>query len=67
MLGQKIMRHDWFETARQWVKELDMTTLKRELRNIDEADSLGTILLSSGLILGSILVLVLWATRSAYL
>lgn len=67
MLGQRIMRHNWLETARTWVKELDMVTLKRELRNVDEADSLGAILLSSALILGSILILVLWAVRSAYL
>jgi hypothetical protein len=44
-----------------------MANFDKDLVKIDGSDSPGAIVLSSFIVLGSIAVLVTWATRSAYL
>jgi hypothetical protein len=43
-----------------------MAVLDKSLMKVDGADSPAAIVLSSLIVLGSIMVLVLWAMRSAY-
>jgi hypothetical protein len=44
-----------------------MANFSKDLVKVDGADSPGAIVLSSFIVLGSIVVLVAWATRAAYL
>jgi hypothetical protein len=44
-----------------------MATFNRDLVKLDGADSPGTIMLSAMVVLGSIVLLLLWGLRSAYL
>jgi hypothetical protein len=44
-----------------------MATFNRDLVKLDSADSPAAIVLSSMIVLGSIVVLVLWSVRAAYL
>jgi hypothetical protein len=44
-----------------------MATFNRDLIKLDGADSPGTVMLSSLIVLGSITILLLWGIRAAYL
>jgi hypothetical protein len=44
-----------------------MANLNRELMKLDSADSPAAVVLSSVVVLGSIIVLVLWSIQAAYL